>query len=105
MSARQLLGILQVQIAGGGQDELPIYQSTVQLGRGRQNDVVLEDPNVSGKHAQFVWGRAGWSVVDLGSSNGTFVNGQMIPQRTPTPLRPGDAVGLGHPTPGGHTTV
>jgi ABC-type multidrug transport system ATPase subunit len=92
MSARQLLGILQVQIAGGSQDELPIYQSTLKLGRGRQNDVVLEDPNVSGKHAQFLWGRAGWSVEDRGSSNGTFVNGQLIPKRTTAPLRPGETV-------------
>ena len=92
MSAQQLHGILQVQIARGGQDELPIYQSILRLGRGRQNDVVLEDPNVSGRHAQFVWGRDGWLVEDLNSSNGTYLNGQRLPPRKATPLRPGDAV-------------
>ena len=41
MSNQALLGVLRVQIVGGGQDELPIYQSVVKLGRGKDNDCLL----------------------------------------------------------------
>jgi ABC-type multidrug transport system ATPase subunit/predicted component of type VI protein secretion system len=95
MSDRGLLGILQVQSARGGQDELPLYQPVVKLGRARSNDVILDDPNVSGQHLQLIRGRDGWQVQDLGSTNGTVVSGhRLLPQR-PVPLRPGNMVQVG----------
>ena len=75
MSNQAPLGVLRVQIVGGGQDEMPIYQSVVKLGRGKDNDVILSEPMVSGHHAQLNMGRDGWLVGDLNSSNGTFLNG------------------------------
>jgi hypothetical protein len=64
---------------------------------GRQDgDLVLEDPEVSRRHA--VLRRSGESVVveDLDSTNGTFVNGQRI--RTPITVGPGDQVRVGRTT-------
>lgn len=64
---------------------------------GRQNvDLVLQDPEVSRRHA--VLRRSGDSVVieDLGSTNGTFVNGERI--REPTTVRSGDEVRVGRTT-------
>ena len=92
MSNQSLLGILQVQVAGGGVDELPLYQSTIRVGRGKGNDIILDDRRVSGEHAQFSLGRDGWMVSDLDSSNKTFLNGQPLPPRRPAPLKPGDVV-------------
>jgi pSer/pThr/pTyr-binding forkhead associated (FHA) protein len=64
---------------------------------GRQDaDLVVEDPEVSRRHA--VLRRSGGSVVveDLDSTNGTFVNGERI--RTPITVRPGDQVRVGRTT-------
>ncbi|MFC2030233.1 FHA domain-containing protein [Chloroflexota bacterium] len=95
MSDGSPLGILQVQVSGGGQDELPLYQPSLSIGRGQNNDVVLDDAKVSGQHARFTWGRDGWLVEDLGSTNGTLVNDQRLRPRAPTVLRPVDVVRLG----------
>jgi FHA domain len=64
---------------------------------GRQDaDLVLEDPEVSRRHA--VLRREGESIVveDLDSTNGTFVNGERI--RSPIPIGPGDLVRVGRTT-------
>ena len=61
------------------------------VGRQAGNDIVLEDPGVSRKHASLDRGEDGvWVVTDLKSSNGTYVNGEKI--ESPATLRPGDAV-------------
>jgi hypothetical protein len=61
------------------------------VGRQAGNDIVLEDPGVSRKHASFSRGADGaWVVTDNHSSNGTYVNGEKI--ESPTTLRPGDAI-------------
>jgi len=63
------------------------------LGRSRSCDVVLSDDTVSRSHAVLRRTAEGWSIRDLGSSNGTWVNGEPI-ERTRIVV-PGDAVVLG----------
>jgi pSer/pThr/pTyr-binding forkhead associated (FHA) protein len=54
------------------------------------------DTGVSREHAKLVAGQDGsWSVVDLGTENGTLVNGREIPPGTLIRLRDGDRVNLG----------
>jgi pSer/pThr/pTyr-binding forkhead associated (FHA) protein len=48
------------------------------VGRGAHNDVVLADDSVSDSHAKLQKREAGWYVVDMGSTNGTWVGGQRI---------------------------
>jgi pSer/pThr/pTyr-binding forkhead associated (FHA) protein len=48
------------------------------IGRDDANDVVLDDPKVSRAHAVLEHYPAGWSIADLGSRNGTYVNGGRI---------------------------
>ncbi|HEV2074946.1 MAG TPA: DUF3662 and FHA domain-containing protein [Thermoleophilaceae bacterium] len=64
----------------------------VVVGRSRECDVVLEDPNVSRRHLELRRDRAGWIAVDLGSTNGIKVNGRRVEE---TPLEPGDEIALG----------
>lgn len=63
------------------------------LGRSRQCDVVVDDPNVSRQHAEVRPSGAGWTLVDLGSTNGTVLNGRRIDR--PHTLEPGDTIEVG----------
>ncbi|MFC2015792.1 FHA domain-containing protein, partial [Chloroflexota bacterium] len=92
MSEQSYLGILSVQLSTGGEDRLPIQQPFVKLGRGKDNDVILEDSKVSSQHARIMWGKELWLVEDLGSKNGTYVNGQRLPANQATPLGATDVV-------------
>jgi hypothetical protein len=63
------------------------------LGRDITNDIVINDPEVSRHHMRMTRGAGGYTIEDLGSTNGTFVNGQRLTGARP--LRPGDMIGLG----------
>lgn len=65
----------------------------VTLGRSGHADVIVEDVYVSDEHAQIIPDDGGWSVRDLGSTNGTFLNGAKVTH--PTPLAAGDQIRLG----------
>lgn len=67
--------------------------STV-FGRGRDSDVKLDDPNISRTHVQFRVEGGDWVVADMGSTNGTRMNGGAL--TAPTPLRSGDVIELGN---------
>jgi ABC-type multidrug transport system ATPase subunit/ABC-type multidrug transport system permease subunit len=66
--------------------------STV-VGRDPACDKVLNHPMVSWRHARLIRSAQAIYLEDLGSSNGTFVNGQRI--QTPMLVRPGDVIGFG----------
>jgi Protein of unknown function (DUF3662)/FHA domain len=76
----------------GGRAELIGDQGAV-LGRSRDADVVIDDPNVSRRHAELRPSGGSWIVRDLGSTNGVKVNGRRI--EGPQSLRPGDTIELG----------
>ena len=63
------------------------------LGRDPQARVVIDAPDVSRHHAQIVVRGDDASIEDLGSKNGTFVEGSRVEE--PTPLRDGDEITLG----------
>jgi hypothetical protein len=63
------------------------------LGRSRDCDVVLDDPNVSRHHAEVRPSGGSWIVNDLGSTNGIKLNGRRI--RGPESLKRGDVIELG----------
>ena len=70
-----------------------LNKDIVTLGRDITNDIVINDPEVSRHHLRLTRGAGGFTIEDLGSTNGTFVNGQRLTGARP--LRPGDMVGLG----------
>lgn len=62
------------------------------IGRKR-GDLLLEDPLVSSTHAQISKRNDGWVIQDLGSTNGTLVDGRLVRE---SPLRPGSEVAIGN---------
>lgn len=69
---------------------------TISLTAGRDpvSDIILNDPEVSRQHARFTQTDAGYQVQDLGSTNGTFVNGQRL-ESDPVDLQPGFTISMG----------
>ena len=63
------------------------------MGRSRQCDIVLNDPNVSRQHAEIRPRGGSWVLIDLGSTNGSRINGRQV--EGPEVVRPGDAIELG----------
>lgn len=63
------------------------------LGRSEEADVLLDDPYASEFHMRLVAQENGLVLHDLGSTNGTYVNGRRV--TAPTTLRRGDAVQVG----------
>jgi pSer/pThr/pTyr-binding forkhead associated (FHA) protein len=63
------------------------------LGRGEQADIQLEDGFASSRHARLVPQGDVMVLEDLGSTNGTYLNGE--PLRGPQPLHPGDRIKIG----------
>lgn len=56
------------------------------IGRGANNDIVIVDPEISRQHAQILrHGAQDYAIQDMGSTNGTFVNGRRIGETTPLP--------------------
>ena len=72
---------------------LTVAASGVTIGRSSSCDVVLDDANVSRRHAEVRPRGGGWFVADLGSTNGVAVNGTRIEQAHA--LRPGDRIEIG----------
>jgi hypothetical protein len=66
------------------------------MGRSRQCEVMVDDPNVSRQHAEIRPRGGSWVVTDLGSTNGSRLNGRRLEQ--PTVLKPGDEIELGTTT-------
>lgn len=71
----------------------PIQKSLVTLGRHETNDICLSEITVTGKHAIIKVHHNEISIEDLGSTNGTFVNGERIRKCI---LKPGDKITLGN---------
>ena len=71
----------------------PIEQEELLLGRDLSNDIAISDPEVSRRHARFFTQNDNVLVEDLGSTNGTFLNGERI--SSPQQLRAGDVITLG----------
>lgn len=82
----------------GGQGEqplmpgcpIPLNVPVVTIGRYPDNTVILKHPLVSGHHARIEQtGRGGHRIVDLGSTNRVYVNGQRVANQV---LKPGDEI-------------
>ncbi|MGE5223907.1 MAG: FHA domain-containing protein [Omnitrophica WOR_2 bacterium] len=65
------------------------------LGAEADNDIILGDPFVSSHHALLRWDGAAWHIEDLGSTNGTMLNGRICPPQLPQTVAAGSRLNLG----------
>lgn len=90
------LGRLVVVASPGGEPEegasLPLDAITT-IGRDVNNAIVVEDPFASAEHAVLTYRGRSWYVEDLGSTNGTYVNGRAIASIAPVGF--GDELSIG----------
>jgi predicted component of type VI protein secretion system len=71
----------------------PLEGEQLTIGRDSTNGVAINDAEISRKHARLMFQGGKYVLEDLGSTNGTFVNGQRL--AGPVVLKPGDVVSLG----------
>ncbi|MFB0631609.1 FHA domain-containing protein [Streptomyces sp. AB3(2024)] len=87
---------------GGDRSPTTFHQIAVghvmRIGRALENELVVSDLQVSRHHAEFRSTGGRFEIHDLGSHNGTYVNGQPLPKSGSTLLGPNDIVGVGHST-------
>jgi class 3 adenylate cyclase/pSer/pThr/pTyr-binding forkhead associated (FHA) protein len=85
----------QIPPAGKPTVVRPLPTQTLRIGRAEDNDIVVADPAVSRHHAELRKAAGVYHIADLGSNNGTYVNGQRI---TTARLSEGDVVVIGTST-------
>ncbi len=73
--------------------QFELTRDTLTIGRDITNDIVINDPEISRHHTRLTRTSAGYTVEDLRSTNGTFINRQRI--TGPYQLNNGDLIGLG----------
>jgi ABC-type multidrug transport system ATPase subunit/pSer/pThr/pTyr-binding forkhead associated (FHA) protein len=87
--------LLQIRWPGGDVEERPVAEDVLHIGREPANDIVLNFPSVSNHHLRLTAASGTFEITDLGSTNGTMLNGAMIPHGVPHEIRPGDVVRIG----------
>jgi pSer/pThr/pTyr-binding forkhead associated (FHA) protein len=78
-------------LVGGGKRTV-LSGSRFVIGRSRDADLMLDDPNVSRRHAELRRQEGAWVVADLASTNGVKVNGRRVAEQA---LNPGDEITVG----------
>jgi len=81
----------QAYLIVNGQTYVPLDRTVINIGRRRDNTIVLDDPRVSRHHCQLRYRFGSYVLYDLGSRAGTYVNNQRISEVV---LQPGDVIAL-----------
>lgn len=83
---------LLVRTDGARQVRFDLGSPLISVGRASDNDVIVDDPEVSRHHCQLKLQHGAYSFADLGSRNGSWVNGQPVSE---VALGPGDSIRIG----------
>lgn len=92
-------GCLELRVVGGpgAGATYPLAIGATTIGRAATNDVVLDDDDVSRRHATLVLSASGATIADAGSTNGTMLDGSGVGE-TPAPIAPGARLRVGEST-------
>lgn len=85
---------LLVQTPEGVRQEFQLKAQVTTIGRSPRNDICIAEASISRQHAEVFLSARGYSIRDLGSNNGVFVNGQKVLKQL---LASGDVIELGAP--------
>ena len=96
MPSRETRFVLRIESGERQGEQVPLALGTLQVGRRPDCGLVLKDGSVSGRHAELHVAADRVELADLGSTNGTRVNGEKIPG--PVKLEDGDRIQLGEST-------
>lgn len=85
--------LLLVQEGNSPKTQWPLVKTHSIIGRGPESDVQIDDRQVSRHHAEITYTNEGYTLHDMGSKNGTFLNGEPV-HEVPKLIRNGDEVGI-----------
>ena len=88
------VALLLIQRPNQEEQRFPLADTEVRVGRMPENELAIDEPSISRQHVLISPSGDGHTVVDLGSRNCTWVNGQPTGD-TPIPLRHGDDIDVG----------
>jgi hypothetical protein len=91
--ANQEVAILLVQEGNSPKTQWPLVEAKIVIGREDDSDVQINDRQVSRQHAEIARTLEGYTIRDLNSKNGTFLNGEPVAQE-PRLMRNGDQIGI-----------
>ena len=80
---------LVIRTPEGGLQVVQLQQSRLTFGRAPDNDVVLDHPDMSRHHIRFEVSRTGYHLTDLNSTNGAYLDDQLLAPGVAAPWRPG----------------
>ena len=93
-SEPELQAYLVVRLQSQQEHEVyPLLDETILVGRDFDNDIVIPEPEMSRVHMQLTYGTGGYVVEDMGSTNGTAVNGKRL--TSPISLKSDDLIQVG----------
>ncbi|BCV20973.1 FHA domain-containing protein [Moorella sp. Hama-1] len=90
---RPVLVVLDAKNGGLKRGESYSLGENISIGRDNHNDIIINDSHVSARHAVINQQGGEWQLLDLDSTNGTYLNGQRL--TGPHSLRPGDKISIG----------
>lgn len=91
--SNQEIAMLLVQEGNSPKTQWPLAKAVMVIGRETDSDVQIDDRQVSRRHAQITQTDHGYTLHDLGSKNGTYLNGEVVTQE-PRLIRNGDEVSI-----------
>jgi hypothetical protein len=92
MSSREV-AMLLVHEGNSPKTQWPLAKPVMVIGREIDSDIQIDDRQVSRRHAEITQTLEGYTIRDMGSKNGTFLNGEPVSQK-PRLIRNGDEVGI-----------
>ncbi len=90
---RREVAMLLIQEGNSPKTQWPLVKDTVIIGRDSTSDIQIDERQISRHHAEIALSSQGYTIRDLGSKNGTFLNGQPVYEQ-PEIIHNGDEIGI-----------